>query len=40
MQREITEFNNKYKTASVFFGLPFESGLVWISLDEYGINKK
>ncbi len=44
MQREITAFNNKYKTTRVFFGLPlglpFESGLLWISLEEYGINRK
>lgn len=44
MQREITEFNKKYKAVRVFFGGCFSKhskhGLKWIALGEYKINKK
>ena len=44
MQREIIEFNKKYKTDQLFFGGCFDTrskcGLKWITLDEYKINEK
>lgn len=44
MQNEISAFNKKYKTVRVFFGGRFGGrsacGLKWMTLDEYGINRK